>query len=61
MVRVVNRRLNYFNELNYGVRGRIGFSYWSIVGQYRLSNLLKENRGLGELPRLTIGIEVTGG
>ena len=60
VVRVVNRRLNYVNPLNYGVRGRIGFSYWSIFGQYRLSNLLKENRGFGELPRLTIGIEVIG-
>ena len=57
----MNRKLNYLNELNYGVRARIGFSYWSIYGQYRMSNLLKENRGFGELPRLTIGIEVNGG
>ena len=61
VVRVVNRGLNFTNAVNYGVRGRIGFSYWAITGQYRLSNLLEENRGFGELPRLTIGIEVTGG
>ncbi len=58
VTRVVNRQLNYMNPVNYGVKARLGFSMFSFYGRYRISNIVKKNRGFGELPRLMIGIEI---
>lgn len=58
--RVVNRNLDYLNAANYGVKARFGSGIVALYGAYRLSNLIQENRGFGEVPRMTIGLEIGG-
>lgn len=43
------------NNLDYGVRLRIGYGHFALFGQYRISNILKTGN---DLPRIQVGIQL---
>lgn len=43
------------NNLDYGVRLRVGYAHFALFGQYRISNILKEGN---DLPRIQVGIQL---
>jgi hypothetical protein len=55
---ITYRQLKYPQTFNYGVRGRIGFNRYVITGEYRFSNLFKDDFDLPELARLQIGLQI---
>jgi hypothetical protein len=59
-VRIVkNSGLKYPNRFNYGIKTRVGINWFAIKAAYRVSDLFKEEYDLPELPRISIGIELT--
>lgn len=52
------KNINYLNPFNYGVTLRVGFDKYVFYGSYRLSNCVKGNTVMKELPRLSAGIEI---
>lgn len=58
VIETTTRKLNFTEPFNYGLRARIGFNRWIISASYRLSEMFKKSSGIGELPRLSIGIQV---
>lgn len=57
-VKVKKSRLDYVQPFDYGVLGRIGFGNFVLKTTYRFSNHFKEDSGLEEFPRLTLGFEL---
>jgi hypothetical protein len=56
-VKYTERKLNYVNRATLTATGRIGFKKTVIYGNYRISDLLKADNNLADLPRLSIGIQ----
>ena len=50
--------LVYPEELNYGLRARIGINRYVLSATYRLSDLFKEIYDYPELPRLSVGLQI---
>lgn len=48
------------NQLNYGVRGQIGYGMFTLYSQYALSPLFKKNAGAPELNPITFGVILNG-
>lgn len=57
-VRVINRRLKYVEPFSYGLSARIGINKMIIYGDYRLSDIFKSEFNMGELPRLSLGLQL---
>jgi hypothetical protein len=55
---VTNRKLVYTQPLNYGVRGRIGYNRYVLMGEYRLSSLFKDEYNLPELPKFQLSLQI---
>ena len=56
---VTNTGLVYPEELNYGVKARIGINRFVLSATYRLSDLFKEKYSYyPELPRLSVGLQI---
>ncbi len=55
--RLFNRRLQYVEEFSYGLSARIGIDKLVIYGNYRLSDIFKEDFQIPELPRLAVGLQ----
>lgn len=57
-IRIVkNKKLDYTENLIYGLRGRFGYNNVAICGTYRIADLFKEPYGFKELPRFSIGVQ----
>ena len=52
------KNLNYLNPFNYGLTLRIGFDKYVFFGNYRISNCVKGNTVMKELPRISAGVEI---
>ena len=55
--RLFNRRLKYVEEFSFGLSARIGIDKFVIYGNYRLSDIFKEDYQIPELPRLAVGLQ----
>jgi hypothetical protein len=51
-------KLPYMNSLNYNGFARLGFDWWAVGFNYRLSGIFKSQYGLPEPPAYTISIEI---
>jgi len=58
IVEVTNKNLDYMENINYGLRARVGINRYTISANYRLSNFFKEKYNYPELPRLSIGLQI---
>lgn len=62
VIKTSNRKLNYINKINYGVRARIGVNRYVISMGYRMSDFFKEkfhNQDIdAEFPRYCFAIEI---
>lgn len=58
--RIRTRRvgMEYPEPLGYGLLARIGFNNVVLKGTYRLSDMFREDSGLPDLPRFTVGLEM---
>lgn len=58
--RIRTRRtgMDYPESLGYGILARVGFNNTVFKATYRLSDLFREDAGLPEFTRLTIGVEM---
>lgn len=57
-VKVKTSRLSYIQPFDYGVLARLGFNNFVIRGSYRFSDHFKENSGMEEFPRFSLGLEL---
>lgn len=55
---VTNRKLVYTQPFNYGLRGRIGYNRYVLMGEYRLSSLFKDEYNLPELPKFQLTLQI---
>lgn len=55
---VTNRGLKYTQPFNYGVRGRIGYNRYVLMGEYRLSSQFKDEYNLPELPKFQLSLQI---
>lgn len=51
--------LKYTEKYGYGLSARIGMNKVSLSADYRISNMFKEDYQLPELPRFSVGLELT--
>lgn len=54
-------KLNYINQLNYGLTARFGWEWGSFYGMYRMTDLIEDPdplTSLPDLPKLVVGIEM---
>lgn len=61
--KVISRRLDYVNRLQYGAVFKIGIRGLTLYGKYRLNDLFKENDdGFNppDLPKFTVGLQIMG-
>jgi hypothetical protein len=59
-IRVVkNSRLDYIQNFGYGLFARAGINWAALNVTYRISDIFKERYHWTELPRLSVGFEVT--
>lgn len=56
---VVQRKLDYINRWHYGAIARINFGVLGIFGVYRLNDLFSDDSNLTDLPKLTVGLQIT--
>jgi hypothetical protein len=56
-VKYTERNLDYINRTSLIATGRIGFKKTVVYGNYRISDLLKTNNNIADLPRLSIGLQ----
>ncbi len=56
--KTINKGLEYLEPFEYGVKGRLGYKRYAIIGTYRISDWMKETRSDVEPPRLSIGFEL---
>ncbi|HEX3009569.1 MAG TPA: hypothetical protein VHO90_18335 [Bacteroidales bacterium] len=54
----VYKRLEYVNPWEYGVKARIGYKRYAIVGTYRFSDWISTSTIDVEPPRLSLGVEL---
>jgi hypothetical protein len=47
--------LRYMETMQYGITARIVSGKWSVIANYRLSNMLKAGSHTGDLPKLLLG------
>ena len=62
IIEVTEKRLDYIEDLSYGIITRVGSNNWSVFAIYRLSDLFKKTELIPvkypELPKLVIGVEI---
>jgi hypothetical protein len=61
--RIKNRKLNYIEPFSYSVAARIGLNKFLLYGEYRLSDIFKDEISdevpvdISEVPRLVVGFQ----
>ncbi len=58
-VKVATTRLKYVEDISYGVLARVGINKLAVSARYRLSNIFKSSYDMPELPRLSLGFELS--
>lgn len=62
LIKVTNKKLNYINDFNYGLRARLGFGKLVFSATYRITDMftkdLKKDVADVELPRVSIGLQL---
>ncbi|MBI4647818.1 MAG: hypothetical protein HY738_14820 [Bacteroidia bacterium] len=56
---VENRGLRYIEDYIYGINLKLGFNKYAFTCTYRLSNMFKNSYNYPELPRISVGIEMS--
>lgn len=56
--KVINKKLNYTENLTYGVKARVGYNRFSLSGTYRFADLFISSYDFPELPRFTVGLQI---
>ena len=56
---IINRKLEYTNSINYGITARVGWEWFALYGKYRFSDIINSTSLMGEMPRLTVGVELS--
>lgn len=57
-VKVKTSRLSYVQPFDFGALVRLGFNNFVIRGSYRISDHFKDDSGMEEFPRFSLGLEV---
>lgn len=57
-VKVSTTRLNYVEDLSYGLMARLGTNRYALTARYRSSDIFVPQANLPELPRLVLGVEL---
>lgn len=56
--KVVNYKLGYVENFQYGVNARLGLNKFAFTASYRLSDIFKSSYNFPEFPRLNIGFQI---
>lgn len=56
--KIINRGLKYLNPWEYGVKARLGYKRYAVLGTYRLSDWMAKSYSGYEPPRLSLGFEL---
>ena len=59
-VEINERGIDYIENFQYGLEARLGTNRYALTCRYRLNDLIKKENAmnLGELPRLSLGLEI---
>jgi hypothetical protein len=56
---VIIKKVRYIEPFNYGIIARLGYNRYALTTRYRLSNWIKKSYNFPQLPKMSIGLEVS--
>jgi hypothetical protein len=56
--KIINKGLKYVDPWEYGLKGRLGYKRYAVIGTYRISDWMSGSIPTQEPPRLALGFEL---
>ncbi len=55
---IINKKLDYIRNFQYGVVARLSLKNLTVYGDYRISNLFKDKYNFKDLPKIVAGLQI---